>query len=55
VLLGTGIPFFAHLEQAPVHLEDPRIVQGQRATHLYYLASSPSLAAAHQILRVLAA
>ena len=36
VLLGGGIPFFAHLRQAPVMLGDPRVIPGTRVTHLYY-------------------
>ncbi len=36
VLLGRGIPFFAHLQRAPVLLDGPRIVEGHRVTHLVY-------------------
>ncbi len=40
VLLGSGIPFFDHLTIAPVELENPRILQGDRVTHLYYRVKS---------------
>jgi len=36
VLLGAGIPFFAHLTKAPIHLGDPTVVQGTGVTHLTY-------------------
>ncbi len=36
VLLGSGIPFFANLENAPILLEDPEIEAGHRVTHLTY-------------------
>jgi dihydrofolate reductase len=36
VLLGSGIPFFANLRDAPVMLDDPIITPGARVTHLYY-------------------
>ncbi|MGZ3598772.1 MAG: dihydrofolate reductase family protein [Ktedonobacterales bacterium] len=36
VLLGKGIRFFDHLTSAPVELEDPRVIEGTRVTHLYY-------------------
>lgn len=36
VLLGSGIPFFAHLRDTPVTLEDPEITVGTRVTHLYF-------------------
>jgi dihydrofolate reductase len=36
VLLGQGIPFFANLGRFPVELEDPRVIEGTRVTHLYY-------------------
>ena len=36
VLLGAGIPFFAHLTKAPIHLGDPTVVQGTGVTHLSY-------------------
>jgi hypothetical protein len=36
VLLGDGVRFFEHLENAPVQLEDPRVIQGTRVTHLFY-------------------
>jgi hypothetical protein len=36
VLLGEGIPFFENLSRAPVLLDDPRVVEGTRVTHLYY-------------------
>jgi dihydrofolate reductase len=36
VLLGAGIPFFAHLARTPVRLDDPTVVQGKGVTHLTY-------------------
>jgi dihydrofolate reductase len=36
VLLGEGIPFFAHLSSVPVKLEGPRVVEGTGVTHLTY-------------------
>jgi dihydrofolate reductase len=36
VLLGDGIPFFAHLESIPVMLDDPVVTPGRRVTHLAY-------------------
>jgi dihydrofolate reductase len=36
VLLGVGIPFFAHLAKTPIRLDDPTVVQGKGVTHLTY-------------------
>lgn len=36
VLLGDGIPFFDHLRDAPVMLEDPVVVSGKRVTHMTF-------------------
>ena len=36
VLLGEGIPYFANLKAAPHRLEDPRVIEGKRATHLLF-------------------
>ncbi len=36
VLLGGGIPFFDHLRDTPVMLDDPEVTTGMRATHLSY-------------------
>jgi len=36
VLLGDGIPFFAHLAKAPVKLDDPEVVATKGVTHLTY-------------------
>lgn len=36
VLLGDGIPFFDHVAGAPIMLEDPTVLAGQRVTHLQY-------------------
>ncbi len=41
VLLGDGIPFFAHLENTPVLLDDPVVTPGRRATHLVYRVVKP--------------
>lgn len=36
VLLGAGIPFFANLATAPIHLSDPEVIEGRAVTHLRY-------------------
>jgi dihydrofolate reductase len=36
VLLGDGIPFFTKLTNAPVLLENPTVIEGDRVTHLTY-------------------
>jgi dihydrofolate reductase len=37
VLLGSGIPFFGSLANAPIELDGPtRVVQGREVTHLHY-------------------
>jgi dihydrofolate reductase len=36
VLLGDGIRFFDGLENAPIALKPPRVVEGEDVTHLYY-------------------
>jgi dihydrofolate reductase len=36
VLLGDGIRFFDGLENAPIALKPPRVVEGDQVTHLYY-------------------
>ena len=36
VLLGEGIPYFAKLDRGHVMLEDPIVVEGNRALHLRY-------------------
>jgi dihydrofolate reductase len=36
VLLGTGIRFFDQVRDAPVMLEDPVVIEGERVTHLTY-------------------
>jgi dihydrofolate reductase len=36
VLLGKGIPYFAELENTPIRLTRPRVVEGDAVTHLYY-------------------
>jgi dihydrofolate reductase len=36
VLLGDGIRFFDGLENAPIALKPPRVVEGDHVTHLYY-------------------
>lgn len=45
VLLGEGIPWFAHLTATPVTLDDPRVIEGNRATHLRYRVRRPQDAA----------
>jgi hypothetical protein len=36
VLLGDGIRFFDGLENAPIALKPPRVVEGEQVTHLYH-------------------
>jgi dihydrofolate reductase len=36
VLLGAGVPFFDNLKDTPVELDDPKVIQGNRVTHLHY-------------------
>lgn len=36
VLLGDGIRFFGELARPPVLLDDPRVIQGTRVTHLRF-------------------
>jgi hypothetical protein len=36
VLIGRGIPFFAHLATAPIRLSDPEVTEGRGVTHLTY-------------------
>ena len=36
VLLGNGIPYFADLTDAPHRFDDPTVIQGKGATHLWY-------------------
>ena len=36
VLLGDGIRFFGELANAPLLLDDPQVIQGDRVTHLRY-------------------
>jgi hypothetical protein len=36
VPLRDGIQFFANLENAPVQLDDPRVVEAKGVTHLYH-------------------
>jgi dihydrofolate reductase len=36
VLLGDGIRFFDGLENTPIALKPPRVVEGEHVTHLYY-------------------
>jgi dihydrofolate reductase len=39
VLLGKGIRFFDCLADAPIRLGNPRVIEGDRVTHLYYEVS----------------
>jgi hypothetical protein len=41
VLLGDGVPFFDHVKNAPVLLDEPTIIQGSRVTHLHYVVRKP--------------
>jgi hypothetical protein len=36
VLFGEGIRYFDNQSSAPVELEDPRVIEGTRVTHLCY-------------------
>jgi dihydrofolate reductase len=36
VILGGGRPFFANLSNAPVLLDGPTVIEGERVTHLRY-------------------
>jgi dihydrofolate reductase len=36
VLLGSGVPWFANLANAPVQLEGPTVTEGDGVTHLNY-------------------
>jgi dihydrofolate reductase len=36
VLLGDGIRFFDLLKGTPVHLDDPKVIEGTGVTHLHY-------------------
>lgn len=36
VLLGEGIRFFDNLSGTPIHLQDPRVIEGTGVTHLRY-------------------
>ena len=36
VLMGKGIPYFAHLARAPHRFDDPVIIPGRGVTHLRY-------------------
>jgi dihydrofolate reductase len=36
VLLGSGVPWFANLADAPVQLEGPTVTEGDGVTHLNY-------------------
>ena len=36
VLLGGGVPFFNHLDIAPVELDGPDVIEGTDVTHLRY-------------------
>jgi hypothetical protein len=36
VLLGSGVPFFAGLKDAPIQLSGPTVREGTGVTHLYY-------------------
>jgi dihydrofolate reductase len=41
VLFGEGIPYFSTLERGHLFLDDPIVVQGQRALHLRYPVRRP--------------
>jgi dihydrofolate reductase len=41
VVFGAGVRFFGGFAQAPLLLEDPRLVQGDRVTHLDFRVRKP--------------
>lgn len=45
VVLGSGIRFFGDYAASLVPLDDPRVVQGDRVTHLHYRVRKPASAA----------
>ncbi len=42
VLVGTGIRFFDNLSGTPIGLENPRVIEGNAVTHLYYRVKKPA-------------
>ena len=36
MLFGEGVPYFSKLDRGHLLLEDPVVVQGRRALHLWY-------------------
>lgn len=41
VVLGQGIPFFGDFTDGPQLLENPRVIEGNRVTHLIYTVRHP--------------
>ena len=41
VVLGNGVPYFDRVANAPVVLDDPKIIEGVRVTHLRYTVRRP--------------
>jgi len=41
VVFGSGVRFFGEYADAPVLLDDPLVVQGDRVTHLHYRERTP--------------
>lgn len=39
VILGTGVPFFGTYDGAQILLDNPKVIQGDRVTHLHYRVS----------------
>ena len=42
IVLGGGIPLFAHLDRAPILLADPAVVEGTGVTHLRFTVRKAS-------------
>lgn len=40
VVFGTGVRFFGDYSGAPVLLDNPTVVEGDRVTHLHYRVSA---------------
>jgi dihydrofolate reductase len=39
VIFGTGVPFFGTYDGAQILLDNPKVIQGDRVTHLHYRVS----------------
>ena len=41
VVFGAGVRFFGDYDGAPVLLDNPQVVRGDRVTHLHYRVRQP--------------